>query len=60
MLSVSVYLKSGKVIDSLTDQLYQDVSMLSYVENNGKAYRIPIDSIEYIECEDVEDDECNE
>lgn len=60
MLSVSVYLKSGRVIDSLTDQLHQDAKMLSYVENNGKAYRIPIDSIEYIECEDVEDDECNE
>ena len=60
MLSVSVYLKSGKVIDSLTDQLNQGVLMLSYVDKKGIAYRIPNDSIEYIECEDVEDDECNE
>ena len=48
MLSVSVYLKSGKVIDSLTDQLNQGVLMLSYVDKNGIAYRIPNDSIEYM------------
>ena len=60
MLSVSVYLKSGKVIDSLTEQLNQDAHMLYYADKDGIAYRIPNNSIEYIECEDVEDDEYNE
>ena len=56
MLSISVYLRSGKVVDSLAHELYQGTDMLRYVDIKGRAYAFPYSSIEYLEVEDAEEE----
>ena len=56
MLSISVFLKSGKVVDSLAHELYQGTDMLRFVDTKGRAYAFPYSSIDYLEVEDVEEE----
>lgn len=55
MMQISVYLKSGKSLEAVVNDIKTSDQLIRYFDENTKsALLIPISNIEFLECQDVE------
>lgn len=55
MMQVSVYLKSGKSLEAVVEEINTSDQLIRYFDENTKsALIIPTSNIEFLECQDVE------
>ncbi len=58
MMSVTLYLKSGKHLDAIVEQLNTSEYFIEcYDEDTKTGLVVPISSLEFLECQDLEEQE---